>query len=78
MNKDYENIIKRIILKMTDECDIITIKHIHNNSFGLVIEYYSLAGGRNFTITLTSILDILDRGLVKLMEADYEQPNKRV
>ena len=66
MEKDLEKIVKRIIGTIRDET-IIDIRHIHNNSFGLVIEYYSLENGRNYTISLSDICMILENG-IKLLE----------
>lgn len=67
MDKYLVKIIERIIQKMSnDDCDIITIKHIHNNSFGLVVEYYSLNRGRNYTLKLSDILEVLELGITKL------------
>lgn len=66
MEEDLKKIVKRIIETIRNET-IIDIKHIHNNSFGLVIEYYSLDGGRNYSISLSDICIILENG-IKLIE----------
>lgn len=66
MEEDLKKIVKRIIETIRNET-IIDIKHIHNNSFGVVIEYYSLDSGRNYTISLSDICIILENG-IKLIE----------
>lgn len=65
MTADMETILKRIVSKVKNE-GLIQIKHIHKNSFGYVIEYYSLDNGRNYTLTLNDILMVLDLGMDKL------------
>lgn len=56
--KNMENILKKIICVSKNE-DIIDIKHIHKNSFGYVMEYYSCYHGRNNTLILFDVLNIL-------------------
>lgn len=70
MEKDLERIVKRITEEVADDSPI-QIQNILENSFGLVIVYYSIENGRNYTLTLSSIIDLIVLGK-KQMERDSE------
>jgi hypothetical protein len=53
MEPELKHIVERLLSYTFN--DICTIQNILNNSFGVVIEYYSSEQGRNYTITLSDL-----------------------
>ncbi len=60
METELKHIVERVLSYTFN--DICTIRNILNNSFGIVIEYYSLEHGRNYTIKLSDLQDMCKIG----------------